>query len=106
LKSYGESCAFSGCNVEAVLDAAHIEPYKGERTNHVQNGLLLRTDIHSLFDLGLIAVESESMTVLVSSTLDGTEYEKLAGRKINLPFDVDAQPSKSALDKHRAESGL
>jgi len=48
LTAYQERCAVTSCDCVTVLEAAHIKPYGGEETNHVQNGLLLRSDIHVL----------------------------------------------------------
>src|SRR5271155_3471993 len=42
---------------DRLLEAAHISPYRGLQSNHPQNGLLLRADLHSLFDLGMLAVD-------------------------------------------------
>ena len=53
LLTYQRRCAVSACNAEPVLEAAHIVPFRGQATHHVQNGLLLRSDIHTLFDRGL-----------------------------------------------------
>ena len=46
--AYGGRCAITGCEVPDVLEAAHIFPYRGEDTNKVVNGLLLRADVHTL----------------------------------------------------------
>src|SRR5205823_2979542 len=54
IEAYGGRCAMTGCDILEVLEAAHIVPYRGPSTNAVSNGLLLRADIHTLFDLGLI----------------------------------------------------
>ena len=51
LAAYNSRCAITGCDIEPALEAAHIIPYKGTETNCPQNGLLLRADIHTLFDL-------------------------------------------------------
>jgi HNH endonuclease len=106
LAAYNGRCAMTECDVEAVLDAAHIIPYRGEETNHPGNGLLLRTDIHTLFDLKLIAIDATSMCLLVSSSLDGTCYEELRGKAIKIPDGVPNRPSREALEEHRRESGL
>lgn len=106
LKAYHGRCAITGCDVEAVLDAAHIIPYKGPKTNHPGNGLLLRTDLHTLFDLKLIAVDTASMVLLVSSSLGGTCYDGYRGRAISLPDDLGSQPNREALDQHRTQSSL
>ncbi len=106
LGAYNGRCAVSDCDVDAVLDAAHILPYKGPETNHLGNGLLLRTDIHALFDLKLIAVDVATMTLLVSHELAGTCYDDFRGRPISAPRDGDTQPNRAALDQHRHDSGL
>ncbi len=56
LKAYEYKCAVTGCDVVATLEACHIMPYNGDHTNHIQNGILLRSDIHVLFDLGLLTI--------------------------------------------------
>jgi hypothetical protein len=84
-----------------VLKAAHILPYAGRRTNHVQNGLLLRADLHTLFDLGLIAVDTRDYCLVVSEKLRGTEYEALAGSPLRLPRLPGHRPSDDVLDRHR-----
>ena len=106
LASYEARCAISECNVEAVLDAAHIVPYRGPGTNHPCNGLLLRNDLHTLFDLKLLAVDETTMSLLVAPSLAGTEYEAYRGKPIRLPVDPESQPSREALSQHRQESGL
>jgi len=73
--------------VEA-LKAAHIEAYRGPDSNHPQNGLLLRADLHSLFDLGLIAIDSGTMTVQLAPDLRGTVYGELHGRQLRRPGDI------------------
>lgn len=57
--AYGGRCAVTCCAVEEVLQAAHIEPYAEGRNNSVSNGILLRADIHSLFDLGIVRIRSD-----------------------------------------------
>ncbi len=106
LAVYKGRCAITGCDVEAVLDAAHIVPYRGPETNHPGNGLLLRTDLHALFDLKLVAVDVETMTLIVSPTLTGTCYADYRARPITVPDDPESQPSREALEQHRQESSL
>jgi hypothetical protein len=102
LDAYGNRCAITGCTEESVLEAAHIRPYRGPWTNHPQNGLLLRTDLHTLFDLGLISVATETMTLVVSPKLLDVTYTALAGRAVSLPARADARPNREALTQHRA----
>jgi hypothetical protein len=106
LAAYGCCCAVTGCGVESVLEAAHIIPYQGEVTNHLTNGLLLRADIHTLFDLGLLAVEPSSMVVLIHSSLQGSPYAKYAGQRLRLPDAEHERPSSAALEHHREKCGL
>lgn len=96
LSIYGYTCAVTGTSFPPILEAAHIVPYMGEKTNHVTNGILLRTDIHTLFDLGLLGI-NQSYKVVVSSSMNGTEYEAYNGKKILLPTNNSEWPSLPAL---------
>lgn len=104
LLAYGGQCAVTGCPLEALLEAAHILPYKGEDTNVVQNGLLLRADIHTLFDLGLVAVGADG-GLLVSDRLAETEYARLAGKRLRPTIQEGDAPSPKALAWHRDTHG-
>jgi len=101
LRIYNKTCCITGSKVEAVLEAAHIIPYNGEISNHVQNGLLLRSDIHTLYDSGKLVINPENMHVILHSDLYESEYTSYAGKPIRLPNDKLHQPSKKALDHHR-----
>lgn len=59
LDAYLGRCAITGTAIPALLEAAHISRYRGDHTDRVDNGLLLRADIHTLFDLHLLTVLSE-----------------------------------------------
>ena len=106
LEAYAGCCAFSDCDAEEALEAAHIVPYQGDATHHPSNGLLLRADLHTLFDLGLLSVNTVTMTVLVSQELASTTYVALAGRAVRLPLVAAYRPSIPALDYHRSWAGL
>lgn len=106
LDAYEGECAITGCKVEATLEAAHITPYLGPETNHVSNGLLLRADIHTLFDLGLLAVYPDSLEVGVAKALTGSEYETLEGTPLKIPSDEAARPSAKALQEHKTRSSV
>lgn len=106
LECYERRCAISGCDADAVLEAAHIVPYAGLSTNHAQNGLLLRADLHTLFDRGLLGVHPDSYTVVLHPTLLGTDYGGLRDRQIRLPTRTDCWPSRAALRIHLVGSGL
>ncbi|NMM29692.1 MAG: HNH endonuclease [Cellulomonas sp.] len=100
LVAYGRRCAISGCDVEGVLEAAHISPYLGPHTSGTENGLLLRADLHTLFDLHLIAID-QTRAVILSSALAGSDYEQFAGRKIRTTQSRSDHPSRDLLAKHR-----
>lgn len=95
IRSYRGQCAITGCAVLEILDAAHITPYLGERTNVLENGILLRTDLHTLWDLGFIAVDPQSKTIWISDLITDRDYKKLAGKKIYL---ASPPPSEKALE--------
>lgn len=100
LEAYERRCALTDCPVEAVLEAAHICGYMGPQTNHVRNGLLLRADLHTLYDRALIAIDPESRRVSIAPELKGTEYASLAGHPLRLPDDPRHRPSPEALHIH------
>ncbi|WP_434988762.1 HNH endonuclease [Xanthomonas melonis] len=83
IEHYGAVCMVTGTAHAAVIDAAHITPYNGTSTNALSNGLLLRKDIHALFDAGLLVV-SPSLVISVSSTLSDACYRDLHGRPLRL----------------------
>ncbi len=106
IAAYKGRCAITGCEVQAVLEAAHIVPYKGSKTNDPGNGLLLRADMHTLFDLRLVAVDVATMRLLVSPALAGTPYDDYRGKRIMVADDPASQRRRAALEQHRQESGL
>lgn len=93
-------------DAEPALEAAHIIPYRGPQTNHPANGLLLRADMHDLFDLGLVAVDTDTMKLRLADELTGTKYERYADRRLLLPNDESIMPNIEALDLHRAQSAV
>jgi hypothetical protein len=80
LATYEGRCAITGHGPEAVLQAAHIEPHAQRGLNSLDNGLLLRSDIHDLFDDGLIRIHPETLEIWVDASLQGTPYGKLKGK--------------------------
>jgi putative restriction endonuclease len=104
LRAYRNQCAVTGEHATPVLDAAHITPYLGPRDNHVQNGLILRTDLHRLYDDGYVTVTPD-LKLEVSPRLkeefeNGRSYYEMAGRSIVLPKRANEQPSRQALLWH------
>ncbi|KDE89030.1 hypothetical protein DF40_008770 [Stenotrophomonas maltophilia M30] len=99
LKSYDKTCAVTGCKIEALLEAAHISPYLGDHTNSVNNGLLLRADIHTLFDLGLLWI-AEDFIIQVAKSARGAPYADLHGKPLKLPKAANDRPSPERLQQH------
>jgi HNH endonuclease len=106
VEAYAGRCAISGCDAVQTLEAAHIMPYNGRDTNHPANGLLLRADLHVLFDLGLIAVDPSTLTVVVADALRTTTYGEFEGKPLTIPFEPTLRPNVEALKKHKATSSL
>lgn len=108
--AYGSKCALTGCDVVDALDAAHIIPHAliGNLGMHVANGLLLRGDIHTLFDKRLLAIHEEQGRLVsrVSKALQGTSYAELDGRSLQLPVRGEHRPSPTLLKKRNQELPL
>jgi len=99
MEAYDARCAITECDAAEALEAAHIDDYSGRHSNHPSNGLLLRADIHSLFDLGLIGIDPETGCVCLSSQLMGAAYEPLRGRRVVVPTDPRLRPKNQALHR-------
>jgi hypothetical protein len=82
LKAYESKCCITGTAPPNVVDAAHIEPYSTEQDCDPANGLLLRADLHNLFDDNLIAIHPETLEVHIHQSLAETEYRDLAGKQL------------------------
>ncbi|GAC1674405.1 MAG: hypothetical protein NVS9B2_23850 [Steroidobacteraceae bacterium] len=96
LKRYGNACAVSGCRVEDILEAAHIWPYRSDEDNDPSNGLLLRADLHTLFDLNLLAIDPRNLAVCFHPSVVEEGYRDLEGRLLRsgarcLPAQVPLQ---------------
>jgi HNH endonuclease len=68
-EAYGRRCAVTGARIVPVLQAAHIRPVTSEGENRVDNGLLLRSDVHTLFDRGYLGVHPTERVLMVSPRL-------------------------------------
>jgi hypothetical protein len=91
---YGDRCMVTECQALAVLEAAHIKPYRGEDDNHPENGLLLRADIHTLFDLDLLGIEPDELRVELHPDI-ANEYGHLIQK--TLCCTHQCRPSREAL---------
>lgn len=103
LQAYRHRCAVTGCTVVDVLEAAHIVSYRGDHTQRIDNGLLLRTDIHTLFDLGRLWIDG-GMRVRVCPSLLQTDYASLDGISLAVPESPENRPHPDHLESHRDQT--
>lgn len=99
LNSYGGKCAISGCEVVEALEAAHIDPWSNSESQDASNGLLLRADLHTLFDRNLLGIEPETMTVHVAEVIRESEYGQFNGVDLRKPDSDVAIPCADALTR-------
>lgn len=105
--AYGRQCAISGGKVLPALEAAHIRSYAEGGEHDVSNGLLLRRDIHSVFDAGYVTFDDD-LRMVVSDTVrtvfdNGNEYRRLHGHKLKVPADPHLRPNLEYLRWHQTE---
>ncbi len=104
-EAYGRRCAFTGERTLPALQAAHIKPYAASGPHRVQNGLLLRADIHQLFDSGYLTVDAGRRAIEVSARIreefeNGREYYALHGQALRSPTNAIDGPERAFLDYH------
>jgi putative restriction endonuclease len=107
LDAYHRRCAISGTHIPPVLQAAHIRPVASGGEHRLDNGLLLRSDVHTLFDHGYLAVDPRYQ-LLVSPRLredfgNGDQFYAKAGQIIHLPESRTDRPSRDFLEWHLDE---
>ena len=100
--AYQRHCAVTGERTLPVLEAAHIRPVARGGLHRVDNGLLLRSDVHTLFDLGYVTV-TPAHTFRVSRKLretwhNGRVYYELEGKRVEVPAAAHLRPSREALE--------
>ena len=86
---YQRRCAVTGERTLPILDAAHIRPYGAGGDHEITNGLLLRTDVHRLFDLGYVTVSGDGRFQVGRRLKDefenGRHYYSMHGQRITHP---------------------
>jgi len=103
--AYSRKCAISGERTLPVLEAAHIKPYAKSGRHLISNALLLRSDIHKLFDTGYLTITPE-LKVEVSKRIkeefeNGKEYYRFHGNDLyNLPYSLINKPEKQFVEWH------
>jgi putative restriction endonuclease len=103
--AYSRRCAITGERTLPVLEAAHIKPYPLVKRHEVSNGLLLRADLHKLFDEGYLTVDPQDRRIAVSKRIkeeseNGRDYYKLEGVPLREPAEPWARPSAENLEYH------
>ncbi|MGP0911641.1 MULTISPECIES: HNH endonuclease [unclassified Serratia (in: enterobacteria)] len=85
-------CAVTGCELVDILEAAHVDAYRNDSHNHISNGLLLRSDIHTLFDLNLCAIDPADNSIRFSKGAFENGYQQFEGvcLKVNHKVSQDA----------------
>lgn len=107
MAAYNKHCSISACQVEVVLEAAHITPYLGTETNVMSNGLLLRSDLHILWDRYLLTIEANTYLIKVHpDLLCYPEYSQYHNQQMHLPIDQVNYPSMNALRYHNDLCGF
>ncbi|MDV7138249.1 HNH endonuclease [Maribacter sp. TH_r10] len=97
LKAYNHKCAISGHGPESVLEACHIEPHSISGNNQLENGLLLRSDIHCLFDDALIKINPKTYMIEVDDSIIDSPYGRFHGQELHKRID-GTFPSKKYLN--------
>jgi putative restriction endonuclease len=107
-EAYQRRCALTGEKTLPVLEAAHIKPYAHQGPHRIQNGLLLRSDLHILFDHGYFTITPEHR-VLVSKRIreefeNGRDYYALDGNPVRvLPVLERNRPTAEFLQWHNEQ---
>lgn len=102
LKAYKNTCAITGCQFQEILEAAHIVPYSesGEALSIVCNGILLRADLHTLYDLNLLKLHPKTLRVQLDPMLaKDPSYSIYQNQKILLPTKKEHHPKQEYLSK-------
>lgn len=101
---YERQCAVTREKALPALDAAHIQPFSEVPENYVQNGMLLRSDVHRLFDAGYVTVTPdhhfEVSKHIHTDFDDGENYYKLHGKGLWVPARAEHRPGRDYLEWH------
>ena len=103
--AYERRCSLTGERTLPVLEAAHIKPYSVFPRHEVSNGILMRSDLHKLFDEGYITIDPSDRKISVSSRIreefeNGKEYYRLHGLPIREPAIAAYRPLTANLEYH------
>jgi len=103
-ETYQRSCAMTREKALPVLEAAHIRPVTKSGQHRLDNGILLRSDVHTLFDQGYLTI-APNHRIHVSRRLkkdfdDGEHYYQLDGTQLWIPDRLEDRPNREFLAWH------
>lgn len=90
---YGARCMISGCALRDLVETAHIRPYRTPDYSSVENGLLLRSDLHTLFDLDLLGIQPDTLSVHLHSSAREAGYEAFEGSTLQCGSNLPSIPA-------------
>lgn len=104
IRRFGHVCAITGPQPIEVLDAAHLYRYAETPHHDLHGGLLLRRDLHTLFDRRLLAIDTTNWTVVLAPRIRRihADYSKLHGKSLRV--QSDRRPHRHYLDTHRMQA--
>jgi putative restriction endonuclease len=101
---YNRRCAVTNEKTLPALEAAHIKPFSNSGPHTVQNGILLRSDIHRLFDSGYVTFTKDYRFEVSRRIRDefenGKDYYALQGRSLSIPVDMKMKPNDEFISWH------
>lgn len=103
--AYTGRCAVTGEHSLPVLEAAHVTPWSDGGPHQVSNGVLLRSDLHKLFDRGYVTIGQDAELVVGDALREewnnGRAYYELSGRKLFEPEGTAERLDRDRLEWHR-----
>ena len=103
LSAYNNSCAVTSYDVPAGLEAAHVWRHFGIASQSASHGILLRADIHRLYDAQLCSIEPDTHRFMLAHSIRDSRYRRYDGQIVRLPKDDSLWPSKHELEVHQSK---
>lgn len=100
LAAYDHRCALTNASTPTVLQAAHIDSFAKSKSHAVTNGILLRADVHLLYDAHLLTIRPDSGQIVVSDCVSERMYRDLDGMRMRFPKNSDCHPNDRLLEIH------
>lgn len=84
IRRYGFGCQVSGCSFQGLVEASHVDPYSANNDNSADNGVLLRSDLHTLFDLGCLGIRPDDLIIQLHPDALMHDYRNFDGNPLLL----------------------